>query len=67
MNVEDGTITALAFFGDFFSSIDPDTLAQHLIGCRLTPECLQDRLCNENINHYFLNMTVPQFLDLMLL
>ena len=38
LDLKEGAIQALSFYGDFFSRKEPDQLAQRLIGCPLREE-----------------------------
>lgn len=53
MNVEDGVIGDLAFYGDYFSSREPDALAHSLRGCRLERGELRRMLDRAAVGDFF--------------
>ena len=66
MNTEDGTITDLQFFGDFFGVKDSADLAKLLIGAKLERKSLETLLSEQNIEQYFHGLQKTDFLDLLL-
>ena len=65
MNVSDGRIANLMFFGDFFGRKDPDELAQQLIGTEHQTDILKSKLTNIKIEDYFNNVSVEELLELL--
>ncbi len=66
MNTEDGKITALQFFGDFFGMADPAVLAQHLLHTKLERAALEERLAPCKIEQYFHGLQKEELIDLLL-
>ena len=66
MNTEDGAITDLQFFGDFFGVKDSADLAKLLIGAKLERKSLETLLSEQNIEQYFHGLQKTDFLDLLL-
>lgn len=65
MNVKNGRIQDLQFFGDFFSTKEPSELAGHLIGLPHERTAIQVLLNNMNIEQYFSNATKEELLELL--
>lgn len=65
LQLEKSRITAVAFRGDFFSSREPDALAQALVGLRLTPEDCRPVLASMNIPQMFTGATAEDILALL--
>ena len=66
MNTENGTITDLQFFGDYFGAADSAELAGLLKGTALERESLAARIAALQIGQYFHGLTAAEFLDLLL-
>ena len=66
MNMEDGSITDLQFFGDFFGVKDSADLAKALIGTKLEQKALESRLADFDIAQYFHGLEKNDFLKLLL-
>ena len=66
MNTEDGSITDLQFFGDFFGVKDSADLAKALIGTKLEQQALESRLADFDIAQYFHGLEKNDFLNLLL-
>ena len=66
MNTEDGSITDLQFFGDFFGVKDSADLAKALIGTKLERQALESRLADFDIAQYFHGLEKNDFLNLLL-
>ena len=64
--LEDGSITDLQFFGDFFSVKDSADLAKALIGTKLERQALESRLADFDIAQYFHGLEKNDFLNLLL-
>ena len=65
-SVDAGRLTEISFSGDFFSTVDPERLAQKLIGCQLQEESLAEFMECEPPAKYFTGMTKEAFLNLLL-
>jgi lipoate-protein ligase A len=66
MNTENGTITDLQFFGDYFGVADSAELAELLKGTALERESLAARISGLQIGQYFHGLAAAEFLDLLL-
>lgn len=66
MNVEKGSISDIAFFGDYFSNSDSSSLSDLLRGCRLCRPELSERLKTIQAEHYFYNLTNDNLLEILL-
>ena len=63
-DVKDGKIRDVCFYGDFFGMEEPNLLAKKIIGTEHSKEALKLVLSNSNINNYFNNVTIDEFLTL---
>lgn len=63
---QNGRIEDIVFQGDFFSSADPAELAQSLKGCPLEEAALRQTLAQTEIGRYFHNLTLEDFLSILL-
>ena len=61
LDLKEGAIQALSFYGDFFSRKEPDQLARRLIGCPLREEALRATVPAGEIGQYFQNMDLDEF------
>ena len=66
LDLKEGAIQALSFYGDFFSRKEPDQLARRLISCPLREEALRAAVPAGEIGQYFQNMDLDEFCGLML-
>lgn len=66
MDAENGVLTDIRFFGDFFSVSDPEKLAALLKGTRLERSALEERLASCQIDLYFHALQKEEFLSLLL-
>lgn len=66
MDTDDGVITDLRFFGDFFGVKDTTELAQLLLGAKLERTALEHLLSDQNIEQYFHGLQKNDFVDLLL-
>ena len=66
IGVEHGSLTALSFSGDFFSTEEPQLLALRLIGLPFREEALAAALERESPSLYFSGMTSEALLRLLL-
>lgn len=56
MEVADGCIRSLAFFGDYFAARDNDELVEKLLGIKLNEEALREALRYVAADEYFSNL-----------
>lgn len=61
-----GSITDIAFYGDYFGNGDARELAKALAGQKLERETLRERLATVTIGDYFHNLDLETFLDILL-
>ena len=60
MDVKNGHIVALRFYGDFFSRRDPDELATLLTGTPHTREAITAKLADLPVGDFFNNVTAGE-------
>lgn len=65
IHLEEGCIAALAFFGDFFSAVEPEELARRLLNCPLRREDLLARLEGVEVSRYFSGLTAEGLADIL--
>ena len=65
IHLEEGRIAGLAFFGDFFSAVEPEELARRLLGCPLREEDLAARLEGVEVSRYFSGLTAEGLADIL--
>ena len=65
IHLEEGRIAGLAFFGDFFSAVEPEELARRLLGCPLRREDLLARLEGVKVSRYFSGLTAEGLADIL--
>jgi len=66
MEVKEGRLRQIEFYGDYFGSEDAAQLATVLQGCVMERQPLTERLTHWDIDRYFHRLTVEQFIDLLL-
>ena len=66
MDVKDGVIQALAFYGDYFGNGDSGELARRLVGGTLEERDVRARLAEADIGSYFNNMDLDTFCSILL-
>ena len=66
IHLEEGRIAGLAFFGDFFSAVEPEELARRLLNCPLRREDLLARLEGVEVSQYFAGLTAQGLICLLL-
>ncbi len=66
LTAEGGCISGLSFRGDYFSALDPELLADKLIGCRLQEEELSRILAETDPGLYLHGMTKDALIRLLL-
>ncbi|WP_127534236.1 lipoate--protein ligase [Paenibacillus kobensis] len=67
LDVEEGLISAIRVFGDFFGVGDVADIEQRLTGVRYEESAIMAALEGIEANYYFGNVTKEQFIDLLLL
>ena len=65
MDVSQGSITALAFYGDYFGNGDPADLVRLLTNCPLEPAALHSALTGLDISLYFNNLTRDDLISIL--
>lgn len=60
-----GLITGIAFYGDFFSTKDPEELAQYFIGKKPDSEGFSQALEGIAVDQYFSGLTIEELLKLL--
>ena len=66
MNVENGIIKNFKTFGDYFGSGDTGEIAEKLIGRKLEESELFQALSGLNIGYYYNNLTLEEFIKIIL-
>lgn len=66
LHLEQGRIASLAFFGDFFFAVEPEELAQLLLGCPLEETALKQRLKTAEVPRYIAGLTAGELADILL-
>lgn len=66
MDVKNGHITDVVFFGDFFSQKNPEELAATFIGIPYTREAIENALKDVPVETYFNNVNKTDLLGLLL-
>lgn len=65
IQTDKGRITALQFRGDFFSTVEPEELAERLIGLRPTEEDYRAALAGVDAGVYFTGLDTDTLLDIL--
>jgi len=65
MEIREGRISCLRFYGDFFSVDDPALLARVLIGRRLDSEDLAQALSGLEVGRYLVGLTAGELVELL--
>ena len=63
--VEQGVITNIKFYGDFFGVMDVEDIAKKLVGVKYQKEDIQKVLEQIDINSYFLGATLEEVVDIL--
>ncbi len=61
LDIQQGVIRSVKFYGDYFAEREPDALEQLLVGVRYTREDIARTLQNESIDRYFSGMDLQTF------
>ena len=64
LDVEKGLITAIKFYGDFFSQKEPSDFEALFLNQKYEPENIRHILQSVEINEYFRNVTVEEMMEL---
>ncbi len=66
MDVKDGCLQRMEFYGDYFGSGDGAEVAAILQGCALERQALMERLAQVDVEGYFHRLTAEQLVDILL-
>lgn len=66
LSTDRGVIRHIAFTGDFFSVVEPEVLAEKLVGVRLEEQSLRDALAQEDAGRYFSGLKNEELIELLL-
>lgn len=66
MEVKDGCLEQMEFYGDYFGSEDGAEVAAVLKGCAMERQALLERLAEVEMERYFHRLTVTQLVDILL-
>lgn len=66
IEVENGLVQSIKFFGDFFGEEDVEILEKLLKGIRYSPENIANALQDEDIDHFFSGLSLQEFLEFVL-
>lgn len=66
LHLEEGRVASAAFFGDFFSAVEPEELAELLRGCPLEEDALGRRLEGIDVSRYITGLTGGELADILL-
>ncbi len=61
IDVQNGVIRAVKFYGDFFGQSDVSEVEQCLVGVRFTRQSLKDALCDVEVERYFHGLGCEEF------
>ncbi len=63
INVVDGFIQEIQFYGDFFCEEEPVSLSQSLIGVKYVRHAITDALAGVDVSRYFGGLSTDEFVD----
>ena len=66
LSTDHGIIQHIAFTGDFFSVVEPEVLAEKLVGLRLEEQSLRGALAQEDAGRYFSGLKNEELIELLL-
>lgn len=66
LSTDHGVIEHIAFTGDFFSVVEPEVLAEKLVGLRLEEQNLREALAQEDAGRYFSGLKNEELIELLL-
>ncbi len=61
LDIQQGLIRSVKFYGDYFAELEPGALEQRLVGVRYSREDIIRALQNETIDRYFAGMDLQTF------
>ncbi len=59
LDVQQGIIRSVKFYGDFFAEVEPETLERRLVGVRYTCDDINRALQDEALERYFSGLDLP--------
>jgi lipoate---protein ligase len=62
LDIQQGVIRSVKFYGDFFAEGDPEELERMLVGVRYNPQDITQALQNVAIGHYFAGLDLQTFI-----
>ena len=65
LEVENGVIKDMKIHGDYFGNGDTNILIEKLVGCKIESKSLRDALKDININDFFNNLNIDNFISLI--
>ena len=65
IQVDNGIVSEVKFFGDFFGVMDVEDIANKLVGIKYNKEEVTKVLEKEDINSYFLGATLEEVVDII--
>lgn len=65
IQVDNGYITNVKFFGDFFGVMDVEDIAKRLVGVKYNKKEVEEVLSKEDINSYFLGAKLEEVVDII--
>ncbi len=65
LDVQQGIIRCVKFYGDYFAEVEPDALEQKLVGVRYTREDIAEALKDEKIGRYFPGMDLKELSEFL--
>lgn len=65
IQVDNGIITDVKFFGDFFGVMDVEDIAKKLVGTKYSRKEISDVLGKEDINSYFLGAKLEEVVEII--
>lgn len=63
LDVQDGIIQNIKFFGDFFNTKEPEELEELLRGCKHEEQAIKNRLADIKIGDYFTHVGQDEFIE----
>ncbi|MDO4813878.1 MAG: lipoate--protein ligase [Gemella sp.] len=65
IQVDNGVISEVKFFGDFFGFMDVADIAKKLVGAKYDRESVKEALSKEDINSYFLGASLDEIVEII--
>lgn len=66
INIKQGMIQSVKFYGDYFAEVDPEQLEKKLLGIRYETYSIEAALQNVEIERYFYGLDLITFVDFLL-